>query len=115
MVLLLPYKTNENIMKIRFLILLMLSSLLFGCGDEYIKSTQEQYTIVAIDPPKRFYVDIVDSNGNVFKRVGYKKRCYNWKNIPLNSVWNFKTDYYKKENGDIVKRPNSYDISSKLC
>lgn len=67
---------------------------LAGCAVE-TSTTHETFTIIQVKPPKRLYVDVVDSLGRSY-HVYVSKRCSNWRQIKIGSkvVLNRETTRY---------------------
>lgn len=63
---------------------------LAACGEPEVElSRSEQvYEVMAINPPKHFYVDLKNiKTGVVNEHVYISKHCNVWKQLPLHSRW----------------------------
>ena len=88
-----------------------------GCGKEKILVREEmrQYEIVKIDPPKHFYVTLLDVKSHqIFEDESRSKHCNKWQKIKLNSVISARTFYYKyKDSSDVFVEVEN--LNSQLC
>lgn len=69
-----------------------------------------EFTVIDVDPPKRFHITIQDNTtGVIYRHLYVSKRCpfYSYK-IPIGSVWNFNliTKYYY--DGKVTKEVDGY-------
>jgi hypothetical protein len=81
-----------------------------------IKEIKEshKFTVIDVDPPKRFYITVQDNEtGVIYRHMYVSKRCafYSTK-VPIGSVWKFDliTKYYY--DGRVVKEVDGY---SNIC
>lgn len=83
------------------LVMLLLSFLiyysLFVRGSEKITAFgTKTYRVVAIDPPKHFYVTLFDVDaGEVAGKFYVSKHCSGWQKLKLNSEWQFDYTLYE--------------------
>lgn len=62
---------------------------------EHIGQETLTFTIVKVKPPKRLYVDLKDSNGQIHHEY-VSKRCSNWRKIEVNSQVQLVVNKYKR-------------------
>lgn len=65
------------------LLTLLICTLLMSCDPQpsivITKTTMLDFEVIYIDPPKRFKVDLRDTqSGYIFENVGRSKRCHHW-------------------------------------
>ena len=71
----------------KHLFLVPLLAIVGGCGlqaREVGRQTQS-YEVLAINPPKRMYVDLRNTNTGETMRVYVAKRCSSWRRLKLGS------------------------------
>lgn len=88
---------NMPTMKLFVLFLLMISLAACDARTE-VSSVDEQFTITNVKPPKRLYVDVVDSEGRSY-HVYVSKRCSNWRSIVVGSKVTLQRNTYRYESG----------------
>ena len=68
-------------------------------SSEKVSEHKEEFTILAIDPPKHVYVDLKDSKGFIHKHVYVSKHCNHWREIQIGSQIALPVVTYKNEDG----------------
>lgn len=99
----LPFTMQINPLKITLLVAVLALS---ACSPPQVVSrTPEDFTIVSVKPPKRLYIDVMDSNGVVYKGLYVSKRCGTWQRIKIGSKVNLDRLVMKNSNGETYVRP----------
>ena len=86
--------------------LLVLLVLLSGCSmPEKVSSEARSFTVQDINPPKRMYVKLKDTeNGQVYSNVYVAKRCSRWKELKVGSEVKLIVSTYRRANGEHFTR-----------
>lgn len=98
---------------LKALILATVTLLLAGCEKPVsVQQQQGNYRVVSINPPKRFYVDLINVNTGERYNIYVAKRCSNWRSLKLGSVHQMTTEVSTYADG--TKRTHFYNKAS-LC
>jgi len=85
----------------RLALLTVIALGLTACGPApTLHSESRVFEVTAINPPKRFYVDLKDvETGRRFQSVYVSKRCSNWRKTTIGSTWTLPVTTYTYEDG----------------
>jgi hypothetical protein len=108
----LPVMMQINPLKISLLAAVLALS---ACSPPQVVSrTSEDFTIVGVKPPKRLRIDVMDSNGVVYKGLYVSKHCSTWQQIKIGSKVNLDRLVMKGSNGETYVLP-SIRTSDDVC
>lgn len=109
----------------RLILIILMTLLASACSSSFIdpdetvivKEEIREYEVVEIDPPKHFYVTLLDvQTHQLFPNHSRSKHCNNWRKNKLHEIVKIKTVYYKYKNRNsdtVYFRP--VDINSHFC
>lgn len=97
---------------IRATVLIGMALALAGCDSvKETYRTTEEFKIVAVKPPKRFYVTIEDTSGEQY-RVYISKRCSTWRQVVIGSKVSMERYTYIRESGS---KQYSFRPLTRIC
>lgn len=82
-----------------------------------LPDVQREVTVLEVDPPKRLFVTIRDDqNGHIYERIYVSKRCSNWKQVPVGSVFTMPFKVYEhKDTHEMSVEPSSDYLRDIFC
>lgn len=101
---------------LRYLILLTVSltfMALVGCERPILLSSEtREYQVIDINPPKHFYVKVLDVQNHDIHEIYVSKHCGNWKKVMKGSRWSLTRLTYRTSSG---KRFYTFKNKSDFC
>ncbi len=99
-------------MKKIFLVTALAAVTLGACDGIIVREVsrhKQTYTLIGIDPPKHFYIDVITDDGEVHKHVYVSKHCNTWRSLQIGQKLELDNVLYRR-GGDMWRQVRaSYD------